>query len=165
MDEVVDGLIKRGYSAEGIHGDIPQAKRDQVIRRFKEQSLTLWWQQMWRPADLILAVYHMYTILIFHRIRKAMYTVLGVPAEWKEGRLSHLQHLREIDHLRIIENVTKKKMTKMPIPSMHDVLAGNQQAAINQLMETIESNDYKEYKRLAENLLENTDSVLFWRQL
>ena len=45
---------------------------------------------------------------------------------------------REIDHLRIIENMTKKKISKMAIPSMHDVLAGNQQAAINQLRETIE---------------------------
>ena len=33
---------------------------------------------------------------------------------------------REIDHLRIIENMTKKKMDKMPIPTMHDVMAGNQ---------------------------------------
>jgi ATP-dependent RNA helicase DeaD len=41
VDEVVDGLIKRGYSAEGIHGDIPQSKRDQVIRRFKEASIDI----------------------------------------------------------------------------------------------------------------------------
>lgn len=37
----MEGLIKRGYSAEGIHGDIPQGKRDQVIRRFKEQSIDI----------------------------------------------------------------------------------------------------------------------------
>ena len=47
----------------------------------------------------------------------------------------------------------------MPIPSMHDVLAGNQQAAINQLRETIEENKYQEYKRFAETLFDDMDSV------
>ena len=55
--------------------------------------------------------------------------------------------------------MTKKKISKMAIPSMHDVLAGNQQVAINQLRETIEENKHQEYKRLAETLLDDTDSV------
>ena len=42
---------------------------------------------------------------------------------------------------------------------MHDVLAGNQQVAINQLRETIEENKHQEYKRLAETLLDDMDSV------
>lgn len=66
---------------------------------------------------------------------------------------------RELDHLRIIENVTKKSMTKKPIPSLTDVLAGNQQATISKIAKTIEENDYAEYKRVAEGLLEETDSV------
>ena len=50
-------------------------------------------------------------------------------------------------------------MTKKPIPSLTDVLAGNQQATISKIAKTIEENDYAEYKRVAEGLLEETDSV------
>lgn len=35
---MTSGLLKRGYSAEGIHGDIQQSKREKVISRFKEQT-------------------------------------------------------------------------------------------------------------------------------
>ena len=55
--------------------------------------------------------------------------------------------------------MTKKKIDKMPIPSMHDVLAGNQKAAINQLRETMRKISIIEYKRLAETLLDDMDSV------
>lgn len=36
VDELYEALNKRGYSAEGIHGDLTQAKRDSVLRKFKE---------------------------------------------------------------------------------------------------------------------------------
>jgi ATP-dependent RNA helicase DeaD len=30
-----EALSKRGYSAEGIHGDLTQSKRDSVMRSFR----------------------------------------------------------------------------------------------------------------------------------
>ncbi|MBB6446415.1 DEAD/DEAH box helicase [Bacillus benzoevorans] len=160
VDEVVDGLIKRGYSAEGIHGDIPQAKRDQVIRRFKEQSIDIMVATDVAARGLdISGVSHVYNFDIPQDPESYVHRIGRTGRAGKKGKAITFVTPREIDHLKIIENVTKKKMTKMPIPSMHDVLAGNQQAAINQLMETIEANEYQEYKRLAENLLEDTDSV------
>ena len=160
VDEVVDGLIKRGYSAEGIHGDIPQAKRDQVIRRFKEQSIDIMVATDVAARGLdISGVSHVYNFDIPQDPESYVHRIGRTGRAGKKGKAITFVTPREIDHLKIIENVTKKKMAKMPIPTMHDVLAGNQQAAVNQLLETIESNDYKEYKRLAENLLEDTDSV------
>ena len=37
VDELLDALNKRGYSAEAIHGDLTQAKRDSVMRNFRER--------------------------------------------------------------------------------------------------------------------------------
>jgi ATP-dependent RNA helicase DeaD len=160
VDEVVDGLIKRGYSAEGIHGDIPQAKRDQVIRRFKEASIDIMVATDVAARGLdISGVSHVYNFDIPQDPESYVHRIGRTGRAGKTGKAITFVSPREIDHLKIIENMTKKKMTKMPIPTMHDVLAGNQQAAVNQLRETIESNNYQEYKRLAENLLEDTDSV------
>ncbi len=39
--EVADKLIKDSYSAEAIHGDLTQAVRDKVMRRFKSGSIQL----------------------------------------------------------------------------------------------------------------------------
>ncbi|MCQ6276596.1 DEAD/DEAH box helicase [Bacillus sp. V3B] len=160
VDEVVDGLIKRGYSAEGIHGDIPQGKRDQVIRRFKEASIDIMVATDVAARGLdISGVSHVYNFDIPQDPESYVHRIGRTGRAGKTGKAITFVSAREIDHLKIIENMTKKKMSKMPIPTTHDVLAGNQQAAVNQLRETIESNNYQEYKRLAETLLEDTDSV------
>lgn len=41
VDELSEGLKKRGYSSEGIHGDLTQAKRDSVIRQFREKTIDI----------------------------------------------------------------------------------------------------------------------------
>lgn len=160
VDEVVEGLIKRGYSAEGIHGDIAQAKREQVIRRFKDQTIDILVATDVAARGLdISGVSHVYNFDIPQDPESYVHRIGRTGRAGKKGIAVSFVTPREIDHLRIIENTTKKKMEKMPIPSVQDVLAGNQQAAINQLRETIENNEYQEYKRIAENLLEDMDSV------
>ncbi len=39
--EIASALIKDGYDADAIHGDLSQQQRDQVMKRFKEKSLKL----------------------------------------------------------------------------------------------------------------------------
>lgn len=160
VDEVVEGLIKRGYSAEGIHGDIPQGKRDQVIRRFKEQSIDIMVATDVAARGLdISGVSHVYNFDIPQDPESYVHRIGRTGRAGKKGLAVTFVSPRELDHLRIIENVTKKSMTKKPIPSLTDVLAGNQQATISKIAKTIEENDYAEYKRVAEGLLEETDSV------
>ncbi|MBU8878746.1 DEAD/DEAH box helicase [Bacillus sp. FJAT-29790] len=160
VDEVVEGLIKRGYSAEGIHGDIPQAKRDQVIRRFKESTIDIMVATDVAARGLdISGVSHVYNFDIPQDPESYVHRIGRTGRAGNKGLAVTFVSPREIDHLKIIENVTKSKMMKKPVPSFKDVLAGNQQATINRLMAIIEKNDHNDYKRAAENLLEDTDSV------
>ncbi len=41
VDDVVTGLISRGYSADGIHGDISQPKRDRVMDKFRRGAFDI----------------------------------------------------------------------------------------------------------------------------
>ncbi|MDZ5473793.1 DEAD/DEAH box helicase [Bacillus sp. 31A1R] len=160
VDEVVEGLIKRGYSAEGIHGDIPQSKRDQVIRRFKDQTIEIMVATDVAARGLdISGVSHVYNFDIPQDPESYVHRIGRTGRAGKKGLAYTFVSPREIDHLKIIEQVTKKKMTKKPIPSFKDVIAGNQQATINKIMRVIEQEDYSDYKRTAETLLEDMDSV------
>lgn len=38
---VAESLARDGYQAEALHGDLPQAQRDSVMRRFRQQSVRL----------------------------------------------------------------------------------------------------------------------------
>ena len=39
VDELTEALQKRGYSAEGLHGDLSQNQRDAVMRKFRDGSI------------------------------------------------------------------------------------------------------------------------------
>ncbi len=39
--EIAEALIKDGYNADALHGDLSQAQRDQVMKRFKSKNLNL----------------------------------------------------------------------------------------------------------------------------
>ncbi|MBO5874173.1 MAG: DEAD/DEAH box helicase [Rikenellaceae bacterium] len=38
VDELVNKLIDRGYAAEGLHGDVSQALREKILRKFKRKN-------------------------------------------------------------------------------------------------------------------------------
>ncbi|WP_084783329.1 DEAD/DEAH box helicase [Bacillus dakarensis] len=160
VDEVVEGLIKRGYSAEGIHGDIPQAKRDQVIRRFKDQTIEIMVATDVAARGLdISGVTHVYNFDIPQDPESYVHRIGRTGRAGKKGLAYTFVTPREIDHLRIIEQVTKKKMTKKKVPTFKEVIAGNQEATISKLMRVIENGENAEYKRAAESMLEDMDSV------
>ncbi|WP_284701560.1 DEAD/DEAH box helicase [Cytobacillus spongiae] len=160
VDEVVEGLIKRGYSAEGIHGDIPQNKRDQVIRRFKDQTIEIMVATDVAARGLdISGVSHVYNFDIPQDPESYVHRIGRTGRAGKKGLAVTFVTPRETDHLKIIESVTKKKMVKQPIPSFSEVIAGNQQATISKILKVIENEEYGEYKRVAESLLEEMDSV------
>lgn len=74
VDEIFEALSKRGYLAEGIHSDLTQAKETLLCAGSGKEALRYWWPPMWRPGGLILAESAMYTILIYPRTRRAMFT-------------------------------------------------------------------------------------------
>ena len=41
VDEVANRLIERGYAAEGLHGDVSQAQREKILKRFKKKSVNI----------------------------------------------------------------------------------------------------------------------------
>lgn len=160
VDELSEALIKRGYLVEGIHGDIPQAKREQVIRRFKDQTIDIMVATDVAARGLdISGVSHVYNFDIPQDPESYVHRIGRTGRAGKKGIAITFVTPRELDHLRAIESVTKKKITRKPVPTFSEVLAGSQQAAVELVMKTAEEGDYKEYKTIAENLLEETDSV------
>jgi len=49
--DVADSLIKDGYNADALHGDLSQAQRDSVMNRFRTKNLQMLWRLMLRPGN------------------------------------------------------------------------------------------------------------------
>ncbi|MFP3669955.1 DEAD/DEAH box helicase, partial [Priestia sp. SIMBA_032] len=66
---------------------------------------------------------------------------------------------RERHHLKVIEDVTKTRISRQSPPTSSEVIAGHQEAIIHRVLNTIDKREFGEYKPVAEKLLEEVDSV------
>ena len=160
VDEVVEGLIKRGYSAEGIHGDIPQAKRDQVIRRFKDGSIEIMVATDVAARGLdISGVSHVYNFDIPQDPESYVHRIGRTGRAGKKGVAMTFITPREKSYLHVVERTTKRKMEKMRPPTLDEALEGQQKAVLEKILQSIESNNLQYYRQAAEELLEQQDAA------
>ncbi|MCX8002556.1 MAG: DEAD/DEAH box helicase [Anoxybacillus mongoliensis] len=160
VDELAEALNLRGYTAEGIHGDLSQAKRLSVLRKFKEGSIDILVATDVAARGLdISGVTHVYNFDIPQDPESYVHRIGRTGRAGKTGMAITLVTPREIGQLHHIEKTTKRKMERMKPPTLDEALEGQQRAAIEKLLETIEHNNLSFYKRAAEELLEEHDSV------
>lgn len=160
VDELYEALNKRGYSAEGLHGDLTQAKRDSVLRHFKEgiTEILVATDVAARGLD-IGGVTHIYNFDIPQDPDSYVHRIGRTGRAGKAGLATTFVTPRELSHLRLIEQITKRKMIRKPNPSLHEAVEGQKRVTVERLMQVVEEGDTLSYKELAESLLEENDSV------
>ncbi len=160
VDELSEALNKRGYSAEGIHGDLNQNKRDSVLRHFKEgiTEILVATDVAARGLD-ISGVTHVYNFDIPQDPENYVHRIGRTGRAGKSGLAITLATPRELSHLKLIEQITRRKMVRKPIPTINEAIEGQQRLTIEKLMQAVEAGDTLQYKELAEGLLEVNDSV------
>ncbi|MFO8055530.1 MAG: DEAD/DEAH box helicase, partial [Bacteroidales bacterium] len=149
--EVADKLIRDGYNADALHGDLSQSQRDHVMKRFRERSL-----QMLIATDV--AARGIDVNDISHVINYNLPDELDIythrsgrtgRAE-KSGVSISLINFREKHKVRQIEQITGKKCEQMPVPSGEEICSRQlynmidrmekapvDEAKINPFMETV----------------------------
>ncbi|MFA5880935.1 MAG: DEAD/DEAH box helicase [Eubacteriales bacterium] len=160
VDEISEALSKRGYSAEGIHGDLTQVKRDSVLRHFKEgvTEILVATDVAARGLD-ISGVTHVYNFDIPQDPEGYVHRIGRTGRAGKNGLAITLVTPRELNHLRLIEQITKRKMVRKPIPTLTDAVEGQQRLTIEKLMQAVNGGDNLQYKEVVKGLLEENDSV------
>ncbi|MFC7370715.1 DEAD/DEAH box helicase [Fictibacillus iocasae] len=160
VDELSEALNKRGYSAEGIHGDLPQAKRDKVLRAFKNNTIEVLVATDVAARGLdISGVSHVYNFDIPQDPESYVHRIGRTGRAGKTGYAITFITPREIDHLYTIERITKRKIEKRQVPSVNEAMEGQQQMAVEKLMSVLGNEETANYKQTAVELLEEHDSV------
>ncbi|MGL4522405.1 MAG: DEAD/DEAH box helicase [Bacilli bacterium] len=158
VDELMEALNVRGYAAEGIHGDMSQAKRLNALRRFKDGSIDVLVATDVAARGLdISGVTHVYNFDIPQDPESYVHRIGRTGRAGKEGVAISFITPREQGQLRIIEHTTKRKMTKIKPPSIDEAMQGQQKIAVEKLVEAIEQNDLALYVPMAEELLLSHD--------
>jgi len=160
VDELAEALNKRGYAAEGIHGDLSQSKRESVLRQFKDGTIEVLVATDVAARGLdISGVTHVYNFDIPQDAESYVHRIGRTGRAGRSGLAVTFVTPREMEHLRNIERLTKRKMTRRPLPTLTEALEGQKRIAMEKLMQTIEKEDLAPYRHLAETLLDETDSI------
>ena len=160
VDELSEALSKRGYSAEGIHGDLTQSKRDSVLRQFKEGTIEVLVATDVAARGLdISGVTHVFNFDIPQDPESYVHRVGRTGRAGKSGLAITLVTPREIGMLRFIEQVIKRRIIRMPIPTITEAVEGQQRLTMTEILRVIAEEDIEKYKGVVEELLAENDSV------
>jgi len=160
VDELSEALQKRGYSADGLHGDLSQNQRDTVMRKFRDGSIDVLVATDVAARGLdVSGVTHVINFDLPQDPESYVHRIGRTGRAGKEGVAYTFVTPREIDHLHFIERVTRQRIARRPLPSLAEAIEGKQRVTAERLIEIIQQDDFAEYKGIAIQLLEQYDSV------
>jgi ATP-dependent RNA helicase DeaD len=160
VDELAQALQKRGYPAEGLHGDLSQNQRDAVMRKFRDGSIDVLVATDVAARGLdVSGVTHVVNFDLPQDPESYVHRIGRTGRAGKEGKAWTFVTPRELDHLHLIERVTKHRILKRPLPSVAEAIEGKQKLLAERVIEIIASEDFKGFKSTAIQLLDQYDSV------
>lgn len=160
VDELAHALNLRGYLAEGIHGDLSQAKRMSVLKQFKANKIDILVATDVAARGLdISGVSHVYNFDIPQDPESYVHRIGRTGRAGKKGVAVTFVTPREMGYLSIVERTTKKKMEALVPPTADEAVIGLQRVAMEQLETMTEKNNLGSYRELATEMLDKHDAV------
>jgi ATP-dependent RNA helicase DeaD len=153
VDEVVEELQIRGYQAEGLHGDLRQQQRNNVMAKFRAgtTNILVATDVAARGIDVedVDAVFN-YDIPLdeeyyVHRIGRT-------GRAGKAGKAFTFVVGREIQRLRDIQQYTKVKIQRGVIPSYEDIVGVKKAKFIDQIKEAIQEGGLDVFEDMIDQL-------------
>ncbi|HLS36575.1 MAG TPA: C-terminal helicase domain-containing protein, partial [Bacillota bacterium] len=141
-------------------GDLTQGKRMSVLNKFKHKRIEVLVATDVAARGLdISGVTHVYNFDLPQDPESYVHRIGRTGRAGKSGEAFSFVTPREMPHLQVIQNVTKSKMKRIMPPTNKEALKGQQQIAVNQILETLERKNITDYNQAANELLQSYDSL------
>lgn len=120
--EIAESLIKDGYNADSLHGDLSQQQRDKVMKRYRERSL-----QLLIATDVaargidVNDVTHVINYSLPDEIENYTHRSGRTARAGKTGVSIAIINSKELGKIRQIERVIGKAFIKAEVPNGFDV--------------------------------------------
>jgi ATP-dependent RNA helicase DeaD len=121
--EIAEALIKDGYNADSLHGDLSQQQRDKVMKRYRDRSL-----QLLIATDVaargidVNDVTHVINFSLPDEIENYTHRSGRTARAGKTGISISLVSNKEVGKIRQIEKVIGKSFERMTVPQATDVM-------------------------------------------
>ena len=155
VTELTEELIGAGYTADCIHGGMPQASRDRVMSKFRSGGL-----RFLVATDVAargIDVDDIQVVFNFDLPYDAEDYVHRIGRTGRAGRSGlgiSFASGREVFLIRDIERFTRQRMRRGEIPSMGEIEDARRDQFLKTLRETLQAGDFRHYDHVIEALLE-----------
>ena len=160
VDELTMALVTRGYSAEGIHGDLTQVRRDAVMHKFRSGTIDVLVATDVAARGLdVTGITHVYNFDVPQDPEWYVHRIGRTGRAGNTGIAVTFVTPREVSYLHQLERMLNLRIERRPVPSLADAVEGQLQQTAASLLQTAQAGDLESYKGWAEQLLAETDSV------
>jgi ATP-dependent RNA helicase DeaD len=162
VDELGEALMARGYGVETIHGDLSQAQRDRVMRRFRagQADVLIATDVAARGLD-IPDVSHVINYDIPESAEAYVHRIGRTGRAGRAGEAITLVTPREVRWLRQIERTTRARIEPRRLPTLADVAERRRDALKQQILAVLDATDdgYASYLDTINDLADEHDAA------
>ncbi len=160
VDELSKGLEARGYNAAGIHGDLTQQRRSQIMQQFKNGKIDILVATDVAARGLdISGVTHVYNYDIPQDPDSYVHRIGRTGRAGHHGVSLTFVTPSEMDYLREIEKLTKVRMLPLKPPTADEALKGQLENAISKVDELVGQTETVKFEEEAEKLLTKYEPI------
>ncbi|MGV3244435.1 degradosome RNA helicase CshA [Staphylococcus sp. 11261D007BR] len=155
VDELTSALLSKGYKAEGLHGDITQAKRLEVLKKFKNDQLDILVATDVAARGLdISGVSHVYNFDIPQDTESYTHRIGRTGRAGKHGIAVTFVNPIEMDYIRQIEQTNRRQMRSLRPPYRKEVLKAREDEIKNKVEKWVAGEKEARIEKIAKQLLE-----------
>jgi ATP-dependent RNA helicase DeaD len=153
VEELSRGLEARGYRAAGLHGDLTQQMRSRVLAQFKSHEINILVATDVAARGLdVKDVTHVYNFDIPQDPESYVHRIGRTGRAGAKGVSVTLVAPNEMDYLRAVEDLTKKRMTPLEPASLKEACIGKIKNAADEVHNIVKKTDVSEIQTEVDKL-------------
>ncbi|MFI3317041.1 MAG: DEAD/DEAH box helicase [Rikenellaceae bacterium] len=155
VDESVNRLIERGYSADGLHGDVSQASREKILRKFREKSINILvaTDVAARGID-VNSLTHVINYSLPQDSESYVHRIGRTGRAGNKGTAITFITKNELRHFGFMKRDINVEIKREELPSAQDIVAMKRNKIKNDLREIITNDSYSDQDEIVTDLLE-----------
>lgn len=155
VEDATEALAARGYVADRIHGDITQANRERVIKKFRDGSVELLVATDVAARGLdIDDVDIVFNYDLPYDPEDYVHRIGRTGRAGRSGKSITFVYGRDIYRLEAIERYTRQVVRRMKIPSMEEVEGRRADKVFEQVRDLLEKGSFSNHEHLVDRLLD-----------
>ena len=160
VDELTASLVARGYMAEALHGDLSQAQRDRVMKKFRDAKLEILVATDVAARGLdIDHVTHVVNYDIPQDPESYVHRIGRTGRAGRKGTAITFIHPREFRQLKQVEREIRQRIIRGQLPSAADILERQREVIKRRVLKTLEQDAYAAYHAIVSDLSADYDPL------